>query len=75
MIPYPNLVFSPSNTHTLTGLISLKHFIIRSTDASQAYFYLDKCGGDKDLRDKVREYIDKLPHTHTYLLTYIHTYI
>jgi hypothetical protein len=31
-------------------------WLLWNHEVFQAYFYLDKCGGDKDLRDKVQEY-------------------
>ncbi|KAJ1384602.1 hypothetical protein B484DRAFT_410739, partial [Ochromonadaceae sp. CCMP2298] len=34
----------------------LNWWLLWNHEVFQAYFYLDKCGGDKDLRDKVQEY-------------------
>jgi len=32
------------------------HWVLSNHEVFQAYFYLDKCGGDKDLRDKVKSW-------------------
>jgi predicted HD phosphohydrolase len=32
------------------------HWVLANHEVFQAYYFLDKCGGDKDLRDKVAEY-------------------
>jgi predicted HD phosphohydrolase len=34
------------------------HWLLSNHEVFQAYFYLDKCGGDKDLRDQVKAYKD-----------------
>jgi predicted HD phosphohydrolase len=34
------------------------HWLLSQHEVFQAYFFLDKCGGDKDLRDKVKAYTD-----------------
>lgn len=34
------------------------YWLLANHEVFQAYYFLDKCGGDKDLRDKVREYKD-----------------
>ena len=34
----------------------MNHWMLYNHEVFQAYFFLDKCGGDKDLRDKVKEY-------------------
>ena len=36
----------------------MNHWMLYNHEVFQAYFFLDKCGGDKDLRDKVKEYKD-----------------
>jgi len=32
------------------------HWLLSQHEVFQAHYFLDKCGGDKDLRDKVKEY-------------------
>jgi len=34
----------------------LNHWMLSSHEIFAAFYFLDKCGGDKDLRDKVQEY-------------------
>lgn len=35
------------------------HWVLANHEVFQAYYFLDKCGGDKDLRDKVAAYKDE----------------
>lgn len=34
----------------------MNHWLLSQHEVFQAFYFLDKCGGDKDLRDKVKEY-------------------
>ena len=34
----------------------MNHWLLANHEVFQAFYFLDKCGGDKDLRDKVKEY-------------------
>lgn len=37
----------------------LNYWVLYNHEIFQAYYYLDKCGGDKDLRDKIKAYKEK----------------
>ena len=67
---------APEWTLAATGALGDKDYgkeplgALTQHEVFKAYFFLDKCGGDKDLCDKVKEYRDQgLVQGHEYYLS------